>query len=160
MRINPPTLFWILIAAIVAVDQFSPLVAFTVPWLPWVGAGLIISGVGISAAGKSQFLRAGTNVYTFEEPGELVSEGLYRFSRNPMYLGLVLAGTGTALVSATLAALVLAAVFAAIVRYGYIEYEEHAMQHKFGKEYEAYCRMVGRWLGRYSDAGRTARSPR
>ena len=94
MRINPPTLFLILVAAIVAVDQFSPLVAFTVPWPPWVAAALIIAGIGISVAGKRQFQRIGTNVYTFEEPGELVSEGLYRFSRNPMYLGLVLAGTG------------------------------------------------------------------
>ena len=72
MRINPPTPFLILVAAIVAVDQFSPLVAFAVPWLPWVGAGLIIPGIGISVAGKSRFQRVGTNVYTFEEPGERI----------------------------------------------------------------------------------------
>ena len=160
MRINPPTLFLILVAAIVAVDQFSPLVAFAVPWLPWIGAGLIIPGIGISVAGKSQFRRVGTNVYTFEEPGQLVTVGLYRFSRNPMYLGLVLAGIGTALVSATLGALVLAAVFAIIVRYWYIAFEESAMQHKFGEEYEVYCRTVGRWLGRCPEHGRTPRSAR
>ncbi len=40
------------------------------------------------------FQRIGTNVYTFEEPGELVTEGLYGISRNPMYLGLVVAGAG------------------------------------------------------------------
>ena len=39
MRINPPTLFWLLIAAIVAVDRFFPVVAFDEPWLPWSGAG-------------------------------------------------------------------------------------------------------------------------
>ena len=72
MRINPPTPFLILVAAIVAVDQFSPLVAFAVPWLPWVGAGLIIPGIGISVAGKSRFQRVGTDVYTFEEPGERI----------------------------------------------------------------------------------------
>ncbi len=38
------------------------------------------------------FQRIGTNVYTFEEPGELVTEGLYGISRNPMYLGLAVAG--------------------------------------------------------------------
>ena len=38
--------------------------------------------------------------------------------------------------------------------------EENAMQHKFGEEYEAYCRTVGRWLGRRPDPGRTARAAR
>ena len=63
-------------------------------------------------AGKIQFQRVDTNVYTFEEPGRFVTEGLDRISRNPRYLGLVLAGYGAALISATLAALVLVVVFA------------------------------------------------
>ena len=148
MRINPPTLFWILIAAIAAADRFFPAITFPETWLPWCGAVLVVLGVGISVAAKKQFLRAGTNVYTFEEPGELVSEGLFGISRNPMYLGLVLAGVGAALVSATLSALVLSAVFALIVRYWYIAYEEKAMLRRFGTSYQAYCRRVLRWFGR------------
>ena len=99
-------------------------------------------------AGKRRFRQAGTNVYTFEDSGELVTAGLYGISRNPMYLGLVLAGFGAALVSATLAALVLSAAFVLFVRYWYIAYEERAMRRQFGARYEAYCRTVGRWLGR------------
>ncbi len=148
MRINPPTLFWILIAAIVAVDRFFPLATFDAPWLPWFGAVLVVAGIGVSAAAKRQFQRIGTNVYTFEEPGELVTDGLFRISRNPMYLGLVVAGLGAALVSATLAALVLSAVFALIVRYWYMAFEENAMLRRFGEPYQAYCRRVGRWFGR------------
>ena len=148
MRINPPTLFWILIAAIVAVDRFFPLMAFAEPRLPWFGAVFVVLGVGISVAAKSQFQRAGTNVYTFEEPGELVAAGLFRISRNPMYLGLILAGIGAALISATLAALILGAVFALVVRYWYIAYEERAMHRKFGDSYLAYCRSVQRWFGK------------
>ena len=148
MRINPPTLFWILVATIVAVDRFFPVVAFAEPWLPWCGAVLAIVGIGVSAAAKRQFQRIGTNVYTFEEPGEFVTAGLFRTSRNPMYLGLVLAAFGVALVSATLAALALSAVFALIVRYWYIAFEENAMLRRFGEPYQAYCRRVGRWFGR------------
>ena len=148
MRINPPTLFWILVAAIVAVDRFFPLIEFAEPWLPWCGAALAIAGVGVSVAAKRQFQQVGTNVYTFEEPGELVTEGLFGISRNPMYLGLVLAGFGAALVSATVAALVLSGVFALIVRYWYIAYEESAMLRRFGNSYEAYRRRVWRWFGR------------
>ena len=49
MRINPPTLFRILIAAIVAVDRFFPLIEFAETWLPWCGAAFAISGVGAKA---------------------------------------------------------------------------------------------------------------
>ena len=148
MRINPPTLFWMLIAAILAADRFLPLVSFAVPGLPWCGAALAVLGIGISVAGKRRFQQAGANVYTFEDPGALVIQGLYGISRNPMYLGLVLAGFGAALASATLAAVVLSTAFALVVRYWYIAYEERAMRRKFGERYEAYCRRVGRWFGR------------
>ena len=87
MRINPPTLLWILIAAIVAVDRFFPLATFDAPWLPWFGAVLVVAGIGVSAAAKRQFQRIRTNVYTFEEPGEFVTDGLFRISRNPMNQG-------------------------------------------------------------------------
>ena len=148
MRVNPPTLFWILIAAIVAVDRFAPLTTFPEPWLPWAGAGLAMLGIGISVAGKREFQRRGTNVHTFEEPGELVTGGLYGISRNPMYLGLVLAGFGAALFSATVSALALSTLFAVTVRHWYIAYEENAMHRQFGEPYEAYCRTVRRWFGR------------
>ncbi len=150
MRINPPTLFWILIAAILAAYLFLPLERFDRPWLPWAGGALAVLGIAISVAGKMRFQRAGTNVYTFEDPDMLVTDGLYTVSRNPMYLGLVLAGFGAALASATAAALILAAVFALIVRYWYIAYEEEVMQRRFGAEYDAYCARVRRWSGRRS----------
>ena len=150
MRINPPTLFWILIAAILAAYLFLPLERFDRPWLPWAGGALAVLGIAISVAGKMRFQRAGTNVYTFEEPDKLVTDGLYAVSRNPMYLGLVLAGFGAALASATAAALILATAFALTVRYWYIAYEEEVMQRRFGAEYLAYCERVRRWSGRRS----------
>ncbi len=153
MQINPPTLFWILIAAIFTVERFIPLMRFTEPLLLWGGIAVFIFGIGVSVAGKKLFQRIGTNVYTFEEPGELVTEGIYSMSRNPMYLGLVLAVFGAALVSRTLAALILSALFAVIVRYCYIAYEERAMRRKFGERYEAYCLSVRRWVGRRRSVG-------
>ena len=148
LRINPPTLFFVLIAATVAADRFFPFASFASPWLPWCGAALVIVGIAVSVAGKRHFQRVGTNVHTFEEPGELVTDGPYRFSRNPMYLGLVVAGIGAALASASLSALVLAAAFAITVRCWYIAFEERAMRRQFGDAYEAYCRHVRRWFGR------------
>ena len=80
MQINPPTLFWMAIAAILSADRFLPLARFEQAGLPWGGAVLVILGVALSVAGKKRFQSAGTNVYTFEDPGELVTEGLYGIS--------------------------------------------------------------------------------
>ena len=148
MRINPPTLFWILISAILVADRLLPLMWFEVPWLPWGGGALIALGAVISAAGKRHFRRAGTNVYTFESADLLITGGIYGVTRNPMYLGLILIAAGAALASGTLSACLLSVVFALVVRYWYIAYEEVSMHRKFGLEYEEYCRNVGRWLGR------------
>ena len=74
MRINPPILFWILIGAVLAGDRFLPLYRFAEPWLRWGGALLVVLGLGISIAGKRRFQMVGTNVYTFEEPGTLVTD--------------------------------------------------------------------------------------
>ena len=156
MRINPPTLFWILIAAIAATFAFLPLARFDEPWLPWAGGALAILGIAVSVAGKRRFQREETNVYTFENPDKLVADGLFGVSRNPMYLGLVLAGFGAALASGTAAALILAAAFALTVRYWYIAYEETVMRRRFGTDYDAYCRRVRRWIGRH---GRPAPAP-
>lgn len=152
MRINPPTLFWVLISAGLAADRFLPLMRFDAPWLPWAGGTLVILGAGISAAGKRVFRRAGTNVYTFEQPDLLVTEGIFGFTRNPMYLGMVLIAAGAALVSGTLSACLLSAAFTLAVRYWYIAYEEAEMRHQFGGRYEGYCQTVGRWLGRFRRA--------
>ena len=149
MRINPPTLLCILISAGLAADRFLPLMRFDVPWLPWAGGALVVLGAGIAVAGKRLFRRVGTNVYTFEQPDLLVTEGIYRFSRNPMYLGMVLMAAGATLVSGTVSACILGAAFALAVRYWYIAYEEAEMHRRFGDRYEEYCRNVGRWLGRF-----------
>ncbi len=148
MRIDPRLLFLFMIGVIVVTDQFAPVMEVPYPWLRWAGGVFAVLGIGVSVAAKRQFRRAGTNVYTFEEPGELVVDGLYSMSRNPMYLGLVLAGAGAAMLSATLVGFLLWVAFVSIVRFWYIAFEEHAMQEKFGSRYEEYCRSVPRWLGR------------
>ena len=149
MRINPPTLFWILISAGLAADRFLPLMRFDASWLPWAGGVMVVLGAGIAAAGKRMFRRAGTNVYTFEQPDLLVTEGIFSFTRNPMYLGMVLVAVGAALISGTVSGCLLGAAFTLAVRYWYIAYEEAEMRRQFGDRYEEYCRNVGRWFGRF-----------
>ena len=148
MRIIPPILLCIMVGLMVGADTFLPLIRFDPPGLLWAGAAIVVLGVCIAGPAMLRFRRARTNFHTFKEPGVLVTDGPYAISRNPMYVGMVLAGLGAALITATLAGVILAAAYALIVRYWYIAYEERAMRRQFGERYDAYCRKVGRWLGR------------
>ncbi|WP_275557288.1 isoprenylcysteine carboxylmethyltransferase family protein [Pseudoalteromonas sp. J010] len=83
----------------------------------------------------------------FDEPTVLVASGIYKYTRNPMYLGFTIAIFGFAiLLGGSLSSLLLTAAFFLITDRWYIPYEERMMHAKFGREYEAYCRKVRRWI--------------
>lgn len=82
---------------------------------------------------------------TFDKPSKWVTEGVYQYSRNPMYLGLVITLFGSALLmGVAIVSLLLVGVLGIIIDRWYIAFEEKAMRHAFGLEYEAYCQNVRR----------------
>lgn len=81
----------------------------------------------------------------FDPPRRLVVRGPYRFVRNPMYVGAVLALVGGALFYRSAAMVGYAALFLLGTHLMVVGYEEPTLRRKFGAEYEAYCRRVGRW---------------
>lgn len=88
----------------------------------------------------------------FDPPRKLVITGPYRFVRNPMYVGMGIAFAGFALVypHATFIFLGEAAAAFVLVSIFVIGYEEPVLRQMFGKDYEEYCRNVGRWIPRLS----------
>lgn len=108
-----------------------------------VAAGILLDLVSILA-----FLRARTTVTPLapEKASSLVVGGLYRFSRNPMYLGLLLILSGAALWFGALANLVVLIGFVAYITAFQIKPEEEFLTEIFGEEYRAYQRQVRRWL--------------
>jgi protein-S-isoprenylcysteine O-methyltransferase Ste14 len=82
----------------------------------------------------------------FDPPRRLVSKGPYRFVRNPMYFGAVLALGGAALFYQSLSLLYYTIAFLCITHILVLTYEEPALRRTFGHDYEAYCNKVGRWL--------------
>jgi protein-S-isoprenylcysteine O-methyltransferase Ste14 len=111
-------------------------------------AGAIIAGFGFSVCflASTQFKKYGTTLYPFSRPTRLVTDGLFRYTRNPMYLGLAvfLAGAWLFLGSLTPAAGV--AAFVAVADRCYILYEERQMQTVFGTEYSDYQARTPRWI--------------
>ena len=146
MRLLPPKLVLILLAAMAGLHLLLPgpvVVAF-----PYnlAGAAMAVLGTLITLYGARLFGRVGTNIRTFNEPGVLVTDGLFRWSRNPMYLGFVLLLLGTAILLGTATPFLGPALFAVVADRWYIAFEEGAMRRKFGAEYESYMRRTRRWL--------------
>ena len=103
MRLLPPRLVLILLIAMVALRVLAP--GPMIMSYPYNLAGVLVAalGLGLTLSGAGLFARIGTNIKTFNEPGTLVTDGLFRWSRNPMYLGflLLLGGTAIALGAST-----------------------------------------------------------
>lgn len=112
-------------------------------------AGWMIFGLGLamSGAGRREFAKTGTEVLPASKKNStLVASGPFRFTRNPMYLGILVALAGLALVIGTAAAYFAAAAFFAFANYVSIPYEEAKMEAQFGEAYRAYKTRVRRWI--------------
>ena len=92
------------------------------------------------------FQRAGTNLIPFREVTALVTTGVYRYSRNPMYLGMASVLLGLAITVGATTALLVPPVFMAIIEFRYIRPEEEMLRGVFPEEFPAYCQQVRRWL--------------
>ncbi|EEW26447.1 methyltransferase family protein [Rhodobacter ferrooxidans] len=111
-----------------------------------VGGGLILAGLGLMGLASLQMMLARTTVIPHEVPRALVSSGVFRFSRNPIYLGDALVLTGVILWWDVPLALPLVPVFMAIIQVRFILAEEDRLRAKFGPEFEAWSRRTRRWL--------------
>lgn len=115
-------------------------------WQFALGTVLIVLGAMLAAWGAGTFRRRGTSMLPFRPASAMVVEGPYRFTRNPMYVGMTLAYLGaTALVDSWWPLLVLPVVLWTLVRV-VITREEAYLAAIFGEEYEEYRRRVRRWI--------------
>ena len=114
----------------------------------WLAAGglLAVVGVAVALAGSVRFRRAGTPVQPWRPASALVVAGIYRYSRNPMYLGLALFYLGLALLVGDVATALMLLPVLALIRYGVIAREERYLTERFGQPYLDYQTRVRRWL--------------
>ena len=113
--------------------------------------GLLGAGIGaiILLTCIREFARSGRGTLSpADPPRELVVRGLYRYVRNPMYVGVSLILLGEVLLTGSRGLLLYWAVFFAMVNVFVIGYEEPNLRRRFGESYERYTRSVGRWIPR------------
>ena len=107
---------------------------------------LVTFGLLIVFAGIFRFSQAGTDPKPWKASSVFVNKGIYRFTRNPMYLGMAIAYLGLAIGSASPSALVLFPVLVAVIHTQVIAREERYLETRFGEDYRAYKAQVRRWI--------------
>lgn len=143
---SPPALFLVALIAQVILHAALPL-ARVIEW-PWNVLGLIpvATGFALAIIGDEQFKRAGTPIRPHTPPTVLVTNGVFRVSRNPMYLGIVTILIGIATLLGSLTPFALAPIYGTTVSIGFIRHEERMVAALFGDAYRDYTRRVRRWI--------------
>ena len=145
-KILPPV--WLLITRVTqyVAHRLVPLAELVPP--PWNYSGFVLMAFGLfmSATAANLFKRADTPVIPFEKSTALVTDGWFRYTRNPMYLGMVLGCVGLAIVLGSLGAWLPLPEFILILRLRFIRGEEAFLEGIFGEAYLRYKAKVRRWL--------------
>lgn len=145
-RVLPPHLFVACALAMLGLHRSVP--GSYLSGATHLVAGVLIMMVGLGAAvwGSRRFKAAETNIVTFEAPQVLVTDGLFRWSRNPMYLGFLVALAGLWLAFGSVSPGLMVLAFAVVTDRWYIAFEERLMAKTFGASYEAYRAQTRRWI--------------
>ncbi|MCC5859565.1 MAG: isoprenylcysteine carboxylmethyltransferase family protein [Ectothiorhodospiraceae bacterium] len=144
--ILPPVVMVFTAVLMVALHKYAPIGHLWQSPYRWDGIVLLVLGLGVAQWHARLFKRLNTNIDTFGEPDTLTTEGLFSVSRNPMYLGFVIALTGLAILLGSVSPFLGVIGFALLANHWYIPYEERRMLEKFGRQYLEYRARVRRWL--------------
>jgi len=148
LKIPPPVLALVFGSAMYACARAAAVLALQIPGRTVLAAALAAAGIAVDLAAAVSFLRARTTINPMK-PGStraLVTSGVYRLSRNPMYVGLTLVMFAWGVHLASALALALAAGFVPCLKRLQILPEERILREKFGSGYDEYARRVRRWI--------------
>lgn len=144
----PPLLFLGVLAVGLALDFVLLRVPTGLPGFLRLAAGaaLLVAAGAFIAGALGRFRRAGTRAEPWRPSTALVTDGVYRFTRNPMYLAMALLYLGSALALDSVVALILLPPLLTLVQVGVIAREERYLEGKFGEDYRRYRASVRRWV--------------
>lgn len=143
----PPA--WLALFALLAWLQSSYVptgLGFGGRWAMVLGGVLIVTGLIMTFAALREFRRASTTPIPHRAPSAMVTGGIFRISRNPIYLADVFILLGLILWWNAVPALILVPVFMLVIERRFIRDEEDRLRQAFGSEFETYAAKVRRWL--------------
>ena len=142
----PPTYWSGCALLMVALHVFFPLVRWAEPTFVYAGFGLIALAGMLGGWAVWTFHRHETPIHPFEPARRLVTVGPYRYSRNPMYLSLLVMLLGIFVLLGSVTPLVVLLVFETIISTRFIGPEERALESHYGDAYRRYKSTVRRWM--------------
>lgn len=145
-QLLPPTYLYVAIILIVLLHFIFPIVHILK--IPWNLFGIIplILGAALNLNADNAFKRYQTTVKPFRESNALITDGVYRYSRHPMYLGFVLILVGLSLLLGSISPYIVVIVFAILMDVVFIRAEESMLEAKFQDEWKEYKSKVKRWI--------------
>ena len=148
VRVPPPVLTVLTILAGVALERLLPIaVELPAPARYWIGGAILLASFLLLGTWPViLFRRSGQSPIPWEPTPSIVERGPYRFTRNPMYLMMVIACVGFAIILSNAWILLLTPLCAFLLHRLAILPEEAYLERKFGEGYLAYKRKVRRWL--------------
>lgn len=145
-KIIPPVYLLLTMVIMWLVQYLFPVYQFIHEPLAYLGIIIVLIGVIMAAISAAMFKQAGTGIEPFDEATTLVSGGFYRYSRNPMYLGMFAMLTGVAVLMGSVGAILPVLVFVMIIRNNFVLGEERFLEASFGQQYIEYKSKVRRWF--------------
>ncbi len=143
---DPANLFLVLIIINILLHFFIPIKQIIFSPYIFIGITLFVLGWIPNILIGIQFRKIKTSIPTRENPKKLVTTGLFKFSRNPVYLGMIIALVGEAIFLGSLITFIIPLLFIILIRTINIPFEEKNLEKIFGKKYLDYKKRVGRWI--------------
>jgi len=146
VRVVPPLLYAVPLGVGLALHAAAPLTIPGRPGTAVLGGALVVGGALLVASAAGTFRGRGTTILPHRPVATLVTSGVFRLTRNPMYVGLAAAYAGVAALLGSWWPLALLPLVLVAVDRLVIAREEPYLARAFGAQYEAYRRRVRRWL--------------
>lgn len=144
-KIIPPVYLFFALLLMWLLHRYYPVYQYIHAPLAYTGIVPVLIGIAMAAISAGMFVKVDTGLEPFDEATTLVTGGFFRFTRNPMYMGMFLMLFGVAFLLGNLSALLPLLLFVLIIRYNFVAGEERFLEAVFGQHYLDYKSEVRRW---------------
>ena len=145
-KLMPTTFLLVAMLLCLALNFLIPITYLFLAPINLLGLIPLLIGLWLNLSADRAFKRADTTVKPFKESNSLIEDGVFRFSRNPMYFGFALILLGISILLRSLSPYIVVVLFVLLIDRMYIRYEEQMLETKFGYEWKAYRSRVRKWI--------------
>ena len=145
-KLLPPVWFFLSIILMCGLHFRLPIKQLFFSPVNYLGIVAIFLGIAIVLFCAYVFRQKNTTIKPFQESSYLVKEGIFNYTRNPIYLGMIIFLIGLWLFLGSLSPVFIIPLFVGLIQEKFIKQEEKMLEDKFGEEYQEYKLTVRRWI--------------